>query len=145
MFSKACEYGIKSLLYIATQSIEGKRVKIDEIAQHTDSPLAFTAKVMSQLAKHELLSSQTGRYGGFFMEIEAMKAIRLSQVVEAIEGETFYNGCILGLRDCSHKTPCPLHEQALRVRAETKKMLESTSLYDLAKSLKEGKSTLKIK
>ncbi|HRH66655.1 MAG TPA: transcriptional regulator, partial [Bacteroidia bacterium] len=31
MFSKACEYGIKSIIYIASRSLQNERVKIGDI------------------------------------------------------------------------------------------------------------------
>ena len=49
MFSKTCEYGIKAVLYIASQSLENKRVKIGDIVQNIDSPEAFTSKILGVL------------------------------------------------------------------------------------------------
>ena len=57
MFSKACEHGIKAIIYIATQSIEGRRVKIGDVAEHSGSPEAFTAKVLGALTKHKIVNS----------------------------------------------------------------------------------------
>ena len=45
MFSKACEYGIKAAIFIATKSYEDKRVSPKEIAEKINSPQAFTAKI----------------------------------------------------------------------------------------------------
>ena len=41
MFSKACEYGIKAVLYIAIQSQSGKRIGMKGIATGINSPEAF--------------------------------------------------------------------------------------------------------
>src|SRR5690606_8898081 len=81
MFSKACEYGIKAMIYIATQSLNGQRVKIGEIAEHIDSPEAFTAKVLGALVKNNLLVSVTGPYGGFYIDESTMKKISLAAIV----------------------------------------------------------------
>ena len=35
MFSKACEHGIKAIIYIATQSMDGKRVKIGDVVENS--------------------------------------------------------------------------------------------------------------
>ena len=51
MFSKACEYGIKAIIYIATQSLEGKRVKIVDVVENSGSPAAFTGKVLGSLRR----------------------------------------------------------------------------------------------
>ena len=54
MFSKSCEYGIKAIIYIATQSLEDVRVKIGDVAENTGTPEAFTAKILGSLTKHNI-------------------------------------------------------------------------------------------
>jgi Rrf2 family transcriptional regulator, iron-sulfur cluster assembly transcription factor len=142
MFSKACEHGIKAIIYIATQSIEGRRVKIGDIVEHSGSPEAFTAKVLGALTKHNIVNSHTGPYGGFDIDIKRMKEIKMSEIVEAIDGDSIFNGCGLGLSECNDIKPCPMHEKFIKVRSEIKKMLVSTSIYDLALGLKSGKTVL---
>ena len=142
MFSKACEYGIKAIIYIATQSLEGKRVKIGDVVENSGSPEAFTGKVLSTLTKHNILNSLTGPYGGFEIDPTRMKEIKVSEIVFAIDGDSVYKGCGLGLNECSNTQPCPMHDKFVKVRGELKKMLETTSIYDLAIGLKSGKTML---
>lgn len=142
MFSKACEYGIKAIIYIATQSLSGIRVKIGDIAENVGSPEAFTAKILGALVKHDIVESLTGPYGGFQIDGNRMKAIKVSQIVYAIDGDSIYNGCGLGLSECSHLQPCPMHEKFVRVRAQLKVMLETTTIHDLATDLQRGKTVL---
>ena len=52
MFSKACEYGIKSVIYITEQSLEGRRVSIKQVTEAIDSPKAYTSKILQQLKKY---------------------------------------------------------------------------------------------
>lgn len=142
MFSKACEYGIKAIIYIATQSMQGRRVKIGDIVEHVGSPEAFTAKILGQLTREQLVSSHTGPYGGFEIDVNKMKQIKVSEIVFAIDGDEVYNGCGLGLSECSSLQPCPMHDKFVKVRAELKKMLVTTTVYDLAMGLKSGKTIL---
>jgi Rrf2 family protein len=142
MFSKACEYGIKAIVYIATQSLEGKRVKIDDVVENSGSPTAFTGKILGTLTKHNIVNSLTGPHGGFYIEPGRMKKIRTSDIVFAIDGDTVYNGCALGLTECSNAEPCPMHDKFVKVRNELKRMLETTTVYDLAIGLKSGKTIL---
>lgn len=142
MFSKACEYGIKAVIYIATQSMQGRKVKIGDIVTHSGSPEAFTGKILSTLSRHNIVSSQTGPYGGFSIDKENMRDIKISDIVYAIDGDAVYTECALGLKECSHTHPCPMHHKFVKVRNELKKVLETTSLYDLATGLKEGKTLL---
>lgn len=142
MFSKACEHGIKAIIYIATQSLEGRRVKIGDVAENAGSPEAFTAKVLGALNKHDIVNSHTGPYGGFEINIGNMKTTKLSDIVYAIDGNDIYMGCALGLANCSTTHPCPLHDKFAGIRSNLKHMLENTSIYDLAVDFKNGKTTL---
>ncbi len=142
MFSKSCEYGIKSILYIASRSLEGERVKIDKVVENTGAPEAFTAKILTALIKHRILESKTGPDGGFRIDAKKMKEIMISQIVFAIDGDGIYNGCGLGLSECNDSRPCPLHHEFVKIRTQLKNMLETTTIYDLAAGLKSGKSIL---
>ena len=68
MFSKACEYGIKATIFIASNSYEKQRVSLKEIAKEIDSPEAFTAKILQNLVRHKIINSVKGAYGGFEIE-----------------------------------------------------------------------------
>lgn len=143
MFSKACEYGIKAITYIAMESLQDKRVKIGDIVSNTDSPEAFTAKVLSMLTKHDIVRSQTGPNGGFDIDINRMNDIKIYDIVNAIDGDSIMHGCALGFNKCNSAMPCPMHHKFVKVRAGIKDMLTSTSVYDLALGLKLGESVLK--
>lgn len=142
MFSKACEHGIKAVIYVATQSMDGLRVKIGDVAENTGTPEAYTSKILSLLTKHHIVQSLTGPHGGFEMDPQRMKQVKISEIVFAIDGDNIYNGCALGLRECDHSQPCPLHENFLKIRDDLKSMLENTSVYDLATKFKAGETIL---
>lgn len=143
MFSKACEYGIKATIFIAINSYEGKRVSPKEIAKEINSPQAFTAKILQALVRHKVINSVKGAYGGFEINKNELKDIKLSQIVKAIDGDNIYNGCGLGLEKCDENHPCPVHDKFKNVRGELKFMLENTSLEELALNIKSGISFLK--
>lgn len=142
MFSKACEYGIKAVIYIATQSIEGNRVKISDVAENAGSPEAYTGKIMSLLTKNQIVNSVTGPYGGFELDAGKMDRLTVADIVHAIDGDAIYNGCALGLDECNEQEPCPLHHDFVSIRNKLKYMLENTTVAVLATQLKEGKSIL---
>lgn len=143
MFSKACEYGIRASIFIALNSFEGKRVNPKEIASEIDSPVAFTAKILQALVKHKVVNSVKGAHGGFEIEKNKIKSIKLSDIVDAIDGNTIYEGCGLGLKACDEARPCPMHDKFKTVRDELKTMLESTNLESLALDMKGGDTFLK--
>jgi Rrf2 family protein len=143
MFSKTCEYGIKACIYIAGQSREDRRVSLKDIAKEIGSPEAFTAKILQSLAKNQIIDSIKGPSGGFQIDKKKMEKIKLSQIVKAIDGDDIYKGCALGLKECSEKKPCPVHDKFKIVRDELKDMLESTNLSELSFGLMEGYTFLK--
>lgn len=143
MFSKACEYGIKAVLYIALQSIQGRRTSLKDIAREINSPEAFTAKILQQLAKSKIVDSTKGPAGGFQIEPHNIDKIKLSQIVYALDGDSIYNGCGLGLNECNANKPCPLHDKFASIRDELKDMLQNTTLYELATGLEVGLTYLK--
>lgn len=143
MFSKACEYGIKATTYIALQSLQNRRVSLKEIAEEINSPVAFTAKILHQLAKSDLLKSNKGPSGGFEIPKEKMNTLMLSEIVFAIDGNSVYEGCALGFNECNAKIPCPLHDKFVSIRDELKNMLTKTSIFELATELEIGLTFLK--
>ncbi|WP_034917548.1 RrF2 family transcriptional regulator [Gillisia sp. CAL575] len=143
MFSKACEYGIKASTYIALKSLEEKRVSLKEISSEIDSPMAFTAKILHQLAKNDILVSAKGPSGGFQIQKDRIESIKLADIVYAIDGDSVYKGCALGFNECNANKPCPLHDKFVVIRDELKKMLQNTSLFELTEGLEVGLTFLK--
>ena len=143
MFSKACEYGIRASIFIAKNSFEGKRVSPKEIAVEIDSPQAFTAKILQALVRNNIVNSVKGAHGGFEIDKKDIPLIKLSQVVEAIDGDAVYSGCGLGLSKCDENHPCPVHDKFKVIRDGLKVMLETTNLEELALGIKSGVSFLK--
>ena len=132
MFSKSCEYGIKAALYIATQSIENRRVKIGDIVRNINSPEAFTGKILGVLSKNRIVDSYTGPNGGFEIKQEHLHLITIADIVRAIDGDSFFKGCVLGLSHCDKNSPCPMHNTVTYIRTEMREVLQSTTLFELA-------------
>ncbi|MEP0365955.1 MAG: Rrf2 family transcriptional regulator [Cyclobacteriaceae bacterium] len=143
MFSKACEYGIRATIHVAVQSLEDNRASLKAIAAEIESPVAFTAKILQNLVKTGIISSVMGPAGGFEIEKKKLDNIKLSQIVDAIDGDAIYKGCGLGMKQCDASKPCPVHDKFAKVRADLKEMLEGTSLLVLATELDNGLTFLK--
>ena len=143
MFSKACEYAIRATTYVAVQSMMDKTVSLKSIAKEIDSPIAFTAKIMQQLVRNNILYSIMGPNGGFKIDRERIDEVKVSYVVDAIDGNAIYRGCGLGLKACDASKPCPLHEKFTKIRSDLGEMLQSTSIYELATGLEIGLTFLK--
>jgi len=143
MFSKACEYGIKAAIFIATKSYEDLRVSPKEIAEKINSPQAFTAKILQSLVRHNIVNSIKGAHGGFEIQKDRIGEVKLAQIVKAIDGDKIYMGCGLGMETCDENHPCPVHDKFKLVRDELQTMLENTTLEELALNIKSGMSFLK--
>lgn len=143
MFSKACEYGIRATIYIAMQSLEGNRVNLKEIAAAIDSPVAFTAKILQQLAQNNIVESVKGAHGGFEITKANIDSIKLFQIVSAIDGDKIFTGCALGLNECNESLPCPVHFKFKEIRDNLEQMTKETSIYELASGLEVGLTFLK--
>ena len=142
MFSKTCEYAIRASIFIATQSFHDKRVTVKDISEKIDSPQSFTAKILQILAKNNLVHSVKGIGGGFEIPKEIMSQINLSQIVKAIDGDSLFTCCGLGLGKCSEIHHCSVHEKFKEIRSEIVDMLNNTNLEELALGIKSGNSFL---
>ena len=143
MFSKACEYAIRATIYIAMQALKDNRVNLKEIAAAIDSPVAFTAKILQQLVKNDIVESVKGARGGFQIERANIDAIKLNQIVSAIDGDKIFKGCALGLNECNESLPCPVHFKFVEIRDNLEQMTKETSIYELATGLEVGLTFLK--
>jgi Rrf2 family transcriptional regulator, iron-sulfur cluster assembly transcription factor len=143
MFSKACQYAVRAIVYIATHSQQGRCISLREIAREINSPEAFTAKILQQLVRSGLINSVKGPNGGFDMDKRQLNRVKLSQVVYAIDGDSIYRGCGLGLPECSEREPCPVHDKFKIIRNELRAMLEKTTIQELSQGLTAGLTFLK--
>lgn len=143
MFSKACEYGIRAVIYIAKKSLKEQKVSLKEVAQAINSPEAYTSKILQKLAKNSIINSDKGPTGGFSMDKQELNNVKLSTIVFILDGDNIYKGCGLGLENCNELMPCPMHNQFKSVRESLKIMLESTTIISLTMGLKDGLTFLK--
>jgi Rrf2 family protein len=139
MFSKSCEYAIKAALYICSNTKNGERLGIKQIAEEIESPEPFTAKILQELARKGIISSAKGPGGGFYIDPGA-PAIPMMDIVEAIDGKRAFERCGLGLKECSEDHPCPIHKEFKSYSARLKNLLTNKSLQDMARTIKEGRT-----
>lgn len=141
MFSKACKYGIRAVLYLAVNSSEATKLGVKEIAEELDVPKSFLAKILQQLSRHNLISSSKGTGGGFYLS-ESDRKISLRDVIQCIDGEEMFSSCILGLPVCSSENPCPLHGKAMIYRKGVTDLVANNSIDDFATQIIRKKLTL---
>lgn len=135
MLSNSCRYGIRAVVYIASQDKANGNIGIKKISESLDLPTPYLAKILQQLAKNKILLSAKGPNGGFSM-LRDPKKISLLNIVEIIDGNDFFNNCIFHNGTCtyvdSQKIPCPIHDEFGKVRSDLINMFSNTTIYDLA-------------
>lgn len=129
MFSKTCEYALRAMIFIASQSKKGLRTGTKTIAAKIDSPDHFIAKILQDLSKKELLLSAKGPNGGFYLD-ERLLNSSIADIVNAVDGSRLFDGCALGLRECSEKNPCAIHHKFKAIRASLHNALCEAKLAD---------------
>ncbi len=142
MFSKSCEYAIKAMIYVAQKSKNEARVSLKEIATGTDAPEHFVAKIMQKLSKKRFIQSIKGPNGGFYMNEQNNKT-SISDIVKAFDGDKLYTDCILGLKACSEKNPCPVHFEFKEIKKNLIKMMENNTIGNFNDKLDSGLFFLK--
>jgi Rrf2 family protein len=135
IFTATTEYAIRGLSELACRSIDGQTVLLDTLVDGTDLPRDFLAKVFQKLVRAGILRSAKGRGGGFALNRPSHE-ITLEQILVCIEGPQRMDDCVVGLERCNDSMPCPQHDLYKPIRQRLKDYLTTTTLADLAASLK---------
>ncbi len=139
MFSKSTEYALRAIIYLAQKSSADQKISITELSEAIDSPKSFTAKILQKLTRDQvLISSITGPNGGFYLT-EAAKKKSMLHVLTLLDDESVITGCILGLKECSEKNPCPMHSQYRKIKPQLLEMLDRKTIAELAREMKDPK------
>jgi len=141
MFNKETEYAIRGLVYIQLQNFEGKRPGITEIAEQIDAPYFYTAKILQRLVRQGFIVSQKGKGGGFYFDTKEPD-LPLKQLIIAIEGDTLFQGCGFGLKQCDENNPCPLHDKYAEIRNALNQLVTEENVQSLAQKTLRGEEIL---
>ena len=145
IFSNPTEYAIRGLGELASRSGGGGdgMMLLDRLVEGTDLPRDFLAKIFQQLVRSGILRSARGRGGGFGFA-RPPHQVTLLQIVEAIEGPQRMDCCVVGLDQCNDHMPCPQHDLYKPIRQRLRDYLETTTVADMAASLKAKQTWRKI-
>jgi len=141
VISKSGEYGLRALLYMAAHRGSQEFVSIREMAEELDISFHFLTKILQSLTQKGMLQSYRGPNGGIGFLIPP-EDILLSDLIRALEGEDFFDKCLLGLPGCGERQPCPMHNYWKTVKESLKEEFETTTLADLGQSTRQKKFRL---
>jgi Rrf2 family protein len=129
LFSKACQYAIRAMTYLAGQELT-RLCSIQEISREVEVPTPFLSKIVSTLSRGQLLEARRGPRGGAMLA-RPPKDITVGDILEAIDGPLDKSRCVLGLPQCNDQKPCPLHSQWKNMEAHMRQELHTLTLLDL--------------
>lgn len=130
MLSNASMYAINAVLFLALDTHKGRKIGAKEIAEDTNIPVPFLAKLLQELARKGVIASPKDPKGGFYLT-EENKSQKLKE-------------CVLGLHECNSRKPCPIHEMVQPLRRKFLSELHTNSIATFAKNVEEGKAFLNI-
>ncbi|MEZ4918555.1 MAG: Rrf2 family transcriptional regulator [Saprospiraceae bacterium] len=141
VLSKASVYSLRALVYIVAHKQHGEYVSIGEMSKELDISFHFLTKILQQLTQEKLLVSYRGPRGGVALNKPA-EEIFLIDVVKIIEGEHFFDTCLLGLPGCGASEPCPMHAFWTVARTAMEQEFANTPLSELGAKVSEDRLRL---
>ncbi|MGD9809446.1 MAG: Rrf2 family transcriptional regulator [Deferribacterales bacterium] len=126
--TRASDYAIRALIHMAHKPV-GTTFMRSELASECDIPDSFLGKILQNLAKSEILSSERGKKGGFKVA-KPTADITVYDIISAIEGDIALNKCIFDEDFCSLVHSCTAHSMWADIQDNLVEMLKS---YTLAK------------
>lgn len=134
MLSNTCKYAIRALIYLANYSKDEKKIGIKKISEDLKIPSPFLGKILQSMARENILSSTKGPNGGFSLGRDA-EDISLYDIVVHVDGEKYFNNCIIRLEPCTCFTEeistCPVHRRFSQIRDDLIRFYKDTTLADI--------------
>jgi Rrf2 family protein len=134
MLSNSCRYGIRAVIYLASQPVSGGKIGIKKISSDLDLPMPFLAKILQQLAKQKILSSSKGPHGGFSI-LKDPRKVTLLDIVNTIDGYDIFTSCIMHNGSCEgvemEGKHCSLHHDYEKSRKELIKLFSNRTIHEL--------------
>jgi Rrf2 family transcriptional regulator, iron-sulfur cluster assembly transcription factor len=130
IFSNSTIYALRALIYIVSKENEEEYTSISEISEKLEISFHFLTKSLQKLTQEGILVSSRGPAGGIALNKPAKK-VRLADIVMILEGEDYFDSCMLGLPGCGEQKPCPVHDFWAGFKKGLKKELSKVTLKDL--------------
>ena len=124
------QYAIRILAYIADHK-EKNLLSAIKLSNELTIPYKFLTKIMTELAKANLIESIRGREGGFRLQKIACE-IKVDDILHLFNDSIKEEECILGIGFCNGVCKCALHDQWMEPKLLMQKMFRETTLEDIA-------------
>ncbi len=134
-FSLRTEYGVRALMELAGRREDGY-IPARSLAKSQAIPLRFLEHQLAALHKAGIVDSQRGAAGGVMLARDASE-IRISDVIDVLEGPLAPMYCLEHDGDCEKSHACSLQELWMRVENAVRSVLMDTTLADLTSRHRE--------
>ena len=141
VLSKASVYGLRALMYLASEKDRTGYMSIGEISEKLDISFHFLTKTFQKLTQHDILESYRGPNGGIALKKPADE-IFLTDIIHILEGKDFFDKCLLGLPGCGNWAPCPVHDFWKDAKKAMKSEFDITSLAELGEKVSDERMRL---
>lgn len=133
--SAKLEYVTRALLDLALHRGE-ERVLLREIARRQQIPLRYLEHLMRPLLSGKIVRSTRGTRGGVSLA-RPPEEIKLSEVMQLIEGQTALVECISNPGVCGRSRSCATRDMWSELEATINGVLSSITLHDLMERQKQ--------
>ena len=127
--STRARYGTRALLDLALNSGQGT-VLLKDIARRQEISLPYLEHLISPLVVGGILKSTRGARGGVLL-LKPPTEIKLSEVLELLEGSIAPVDCINNPKICSRSECCVTRDIWIEMKTAMSQVLDSTTLQDL--------------
>jgi len=127
MISQTAEYALRAIVFLADQ--KGTPRTTAQIAEATQIPAGYLAKVMQTLSRVKLVHSQRGLNGGFTLTMDP-SALSMFDIISAVDPVRRFRECPLGLPTHGDDL-CPLHQHLEEAAGMLENKFKTTSMADL--------------
>ena len=128
--TRAADYAVRVMIQLASMPTHA-RVSLPSLAEATGAPESFLSKVLQNLARGGLITSQRGQLGGFSITPRGCSA-SMREVIEVIDGAICLNVCLMHGRSCPRKARCPAHPVWERAQQAMLQVLSGASIAGMA-------------
>lgn len=135
ILSSACQDVIRALVFLSQQK---EIIQVKKITDELKMPYHFLSKNMQTAAKTGLVGSKRGVDGGVKLAKPA-ENIKIIDIIKAIDGDKYFDMCILGIGSCDCENPCALHEEWAKRKDELVEIFEAISLADISNDISARK------
>lgn len=142
ILSKSSVYALRALTYVAAHKGDSVYVNIGELSKSLDISFHFLTKIFQQLTQAGILESYRGPNGGIKLS-RPPHEIRVSEIIDVLEGPEFFETCLLGLPGCGSFNPCPVHDFWIEAKEAFRKEFDITTLAELGAKVSEERLRIK--